>query len=389
MPATGGRILLHGEDAAARGRPRVPRVRRPRADDLPGPVRVAEPGAHRALHAHPQPAHPPRTARRRGPRGRARRAARPRAAHARRALHRQVPARALRRPAPARRDRARPRRRPRGAARRRADLDARRVDPPRHPEPAAGPARPPAPRDPLHHPRHRVGPLLRRPHDGHVRRPHRRERRLRVGDAGPEASVHAAARALGARPRRPRGAGARRARRGAEPRPAPERMPLQPALPVRHRPVPHRGAPADVRRRGPRGRLLGLLGPPRPTRARLGARRVRRAPTVGDDLVEAVVDAADVDAALADAALADAAIAAGGARDEVLPAPVHVLRDHVLGGGHDQLPHPAAPAGRPGERAHREEPGPHLDRRRPRRCARCSASTRTCRSGSSTSTTGG
>ena len=29
--------------------------------------------------------------------------------------------------------------------------------------------------------------------------------------------------------------------------------------------------------------------------------------TVGDDLVEAVVDAADVDAALADAALADAA----------------------------------------------------------------------------------
>ena len=32
-------------------------------------------------------------------------------------------------------------------------------------------------------------------------------------------------------------------------------------------------------------------------------------PTVGDDLVEAVVDAADVDAALADAALADAAIA--------------------------------------------------------------------------------
>ena len=82
-------------------------------------------------------------------------------------------------------------------------------------------------------------------------------------------------------------------------------------------------------------------------------------------------------------------LADGGGRDEVLPAPVHVLRDHLLGGGHDQLPHPAPPAGRPGERAHREEPGPHRPRRRPRRCAPCSASTRTCRSGSSTSTTGG
>ena len=198
---------------------------------------------------------------RRRARGRARRAARARPAGARRAVHRQVPARAVRRPAPARRHRPRARRRPRGAARRRADLDARRLDPPRHPQPAARPARPAADRDPLHHARHRVGPLLRRPHDGDVRRPGRRERRLRVRHAGPEAPVHAAARPLGARPGRPRGPRPRRPRRGAEPRRPAERVPVQPALPVRHRPLPHRGAAAAGRRRGPRGRLLGLLGP--------------------------------------------------------------------------------------------------------------------------------
>ncbi len=48
---------------------------------------------------------------------------------------------------------------PRGAAGRRAGLDARRVDPARRPQPACRPAGPRAAGDPLHHPRHRLGPV--------------------------------------------------------------------------------------------------------------------------------------------------------------------------------------------------------------------------------------
>ena len=283
-PAARAAHARHGraDPAARRGRhgeepPGVPALRAPGPDDLPGPVRVAEPRAHRALHAHAQPQDPPRSPARRRARGGPGRAAGPGPAAPGRPVHRQVPARAVRRSAAARRHRPRARGRPRGAARRRADLDARRVDPPRHPQPAARPAGPPAARDPLHHARHRVGPLLRRPHDGHVRRPDRGDGRLRVRHAGPQAPVHAAAGALRAGPGRPGVPRPRRPRRGAEPGGAAQRLPVQPALPVRHRPVPHRGPAADRRRRGPRGRLLGLLRPPGPPVAGLGARRVRRA----------------------------------------------------------------------------------------------------------------
>ena len=59
-------------------RPPLPRVRRAGADDLPGPVRVAEPGAHRALPPDPGAADPrQRRQHRRGARGGAGRPARP------------------------------------------------------------------------------------------------------------------------------------------------------------------------------------------------------------------------------------------------------------------------------------------------------------------------
>ena len=119
----------------------------------------------------------------------------------------------------------------------------------------------------------------------------------------------------------------------------PTGLPVQPALPVRHRPVPHRGAAADRRRRGPRGRLLGLLRPRGPPVAGLGARRVRRA-------------------------AGRRRLGAGGSTDEVLHPTHRLLRDHRVGGDHHQLLHPADHAGRPRERPDRQEPGPDQPRRR-------------------------
>ena len=66
-------------------------------------------------------------------------------------------------------------------------------------------------------------------------------------------------------------------RRGAQPGGSAERLPVPPALPVRRRAVPHRGAAADRRRRRASGRLLGVRRPPGPPVAGLGAGRVRRA----------------------------------------------------------------------------------------------------------------
>ena len=99
-----------------------------------------------------------------------------------RPVHRQVPARAVRRPAAARRDRPGARGRAEGAARRRAGVDARRVDPAGRAQPARRPARPRRPGDPVRHPRHRVGPLPRRHDHGDVRRRGRRGRAGRGGD---------------------------------------------------------------------------------------------------------------------------------------------------------------------------------------------------------------
>ena len=144
-----------------------------RADDLPGPVRVAQPVKRIDHHiARPLQIHGicPRQRGRRA-RARAARARRPRAARRDRA---EVPSPALGRTAPARRDRARARRRAERDPGRRADLDARRVDPDRHPQ-----SHPPVEAGarnclPLHHARHCERALRRRRGARDVPRPDRR-----------------------------------------------------------------------------------------------------------------------------------------------------------------------------------------------------------------------
>ncbi len=175
----------------------------------------------------------------------------------------EVPARAVRRTAAARRVRQGAGRGAERAAGRRAGLDAGRVDPARD----AGAARRPAQAVPaghaLHHPRHRLGPLLRRRGARHVRRADRRARARRGRDAAARAPVHPAAGQLRTRPRQPRRRAAQRRKANLRtgtgpPAPVPARppraLPVQPAVPVRGRPVPRRGAAAaaDLRVQGRR-----------------------------------------------------------------------------------------------------------------------------------------
>ncbi len=180
------RVGLRQEHDRARHRPAVQADRRPHRvrrdghldrrreaaaaapqpvpDDLPGPVRVAQPADDRRQHRR-------RAARRpqRRDEGRAARA-RPRAAVDRGpqpGLRHPLSARVLGRPAAAHRRRAGARARPRPDRRRRADLRARRVDPGaghQPPRAAPGPARADVP---VHRPR----PVRRAPHQ----RPDRRD----------------------------------------------------------------------------------------------------------------------------------------------------------------------------------------------------------------------
>ena len=62
-PRTGGDIRIDGVVHRGQGRTAVPGVRAPGPADLPGPVRLAEPGAHRALPPDPR-AEDPRPLRR-------------------------------------------------------------------------------------------------------------------------------------------------------------------------------------------------------------------------------------------------------------------------------------------------------------------------------------
>ena len=153
---TAGEMLFRGATSpgpasAAAGARLSPR----RADGVPGPVLLAQPGAHRritiwrgrcALH---RPAKGKAELARRRRRAARRGRARPGADRA------QIPARAVGRPAPARQHRARAGRQAGGARRRRADLDARRVDPARHPRPARRHQARAQSGAALHHPRHR------------------------------------------------------------------------------------------------------------------------------------------------------------------------------------------------------------------------------------------
>ena len=68
------------------------------------------------------------------------------------------------------------------------------------PQPARRPARHRTARDPVHHPRHRVGPVPRRHDRGDVRGPGRRGRARAGGDRRARAPLHPAAARRGARP---------------------------------------------------------------------------------------------------------------------------------------------------------------------------------------------
>ncbi len=200
-PRTAGDIRLHGKPVAVRGgrrfRAYCRQVQMIFQDPFASlnPVHTVRYHLTRALRIHRNAGNTADRAR--AGAGRAAGAGPPDAG---RALPRQVPARALRRAAPAGRHRPGARRRPGGAARRRAGLHARRVDPARHPEPVAGPQGAAQPGHPLHHPRHRLGPLLRRRDDGDVRRPDGRGRRQRDGHPAPGPPVHPAAHRIRPRP---------------------------------------------------------------------------------------------------------------------------------------------------------------------------------------------
>ena len=174
LEPTGGKITLprsRHHEALARGDAPVP----PRDDDdLPGPVRVAEPAQARRLHRRRGAAGAQARHRRRD------QAARPGAARGRRpqpgALQ-PLPARVLGRPAPADRRRARARRQPEADRLRRARLGARRLGAGADPEPAQGPAARLRPHLHLHRARPERRPAHLRPRDGHVPRPGRRDGR--------------------------------------------------------------------------------------------------------------------------------------------------------------------------------------------------------------------
>ena len=136
-PTSGTRALRRPRHHAALAAATCGAFRRGADDDLPGPVRVAEPAQARRVH---------RLRAARGARARhGRRAEAPRAGPARGrrpqpgALQ-PIPARVLRRAAPADRDRARARRQPEADRRGRAGLRARRLGAGADPQPAQGPA---------------------------------------------------------------------------------------------------------------------------------------------------------------------------------------------------------------------------------------------------------
>ena len=121
------------------------------ADDLPGPVRLAQPAHDRGRHAGRAAAAAwPASRERTSACCRAARAGRPRAAACL-----PLSARVLGRPAPAHRHRARARGRAAPHRVRRAGVRARRLDPGAGDQPAAGPAAPLRPRLRVHRPRPR------------------------------------------------------------------------------------------------------------------------------------------------------------------------------------------------------------------------------------------
>ena len=242
----------------AQGARRVPARR---ADDLPGPVLVAEPAQdgrldHRRAVRDPQAEDGRGRAPQGGPGPDGHGRPQPRALQP-------LPARVLRRPAPAHRRRPRDRAAAEADRRRRAGLRARRVDPGAGPQPAArAPARPRADAD-LHRPR----PLRRAPHvrprGGHVPRPDRR-----AGELGPALRPSADAlhgRAdVGGADRRPEA-------RGGQEAPDPRRRRALADQPAARVPLPH-----------PLLEGAGHLPPGRSAARGQGRRQPRRLPLPAD-----------------------------------------------------------------------------------------------------------
>ena len=184
----------------------------PDADDLPGPLRLAEPAqAGRPDRRRAAAAAEGRLRRRAAPPG-------PGAARAGRALARALqplPARVLRRPAAADRDRPGARAEAEAGRRRRAGLRPRRLDPGADHQPARRPPGRVRPHLPLRRPRHRRRPPHLRPDRGNAPRQDRRAGRGGPGLRAAARRVHEEAAGGGADPgpaREPRPA--RAGRRG-------------------------------------------------------------------------------------------------------------------------------------------------------------------------------
>lgn len=223
---------------AALGRPgRGPQDARPRhGDDLPGPAVRDAPVLHGRQPDRGGVPRPPRRRQEDGAQA-GRRTPRPgRHPRARQAV-RQLPARVLRRHAPARDDRHGARQQPRAAHRRRADHRARRDRAGPDPRSDAGPPEGVRLRGRHHHPRPRRRRRARRRHPRDVRRALRRARTGRVRLLRAAAPLHLGPARLDAEDRpRPDRAAHPGEGQPAQPHQHPERLRLQPPLPVRGRP---------------------------------------------------------------------------------------------------------------------------------------------------------
>ncbi len=227
------------------------------ADDLPGPVRVAEPADARRRPRRGGAGRPRAVAARRARRADHRPA---RAGRARCVGARPLSASVLGRPARARRHRARTRRRPGAAGLRRGGRGARRVDAGAGAEPVHGPARRgrsgARARVSLHQPRPRRRAPPVRPRRDPVPRSPRRDRADRDAVRGAEPSVHAGA-----------------ARRHADARGRPARV--RSGRGVR-RGVRRIGAAVAARDRRPAARSIRAARTRRTCRATAAAPRCRR-----------------------------------------------------------------------------------------------------------------
>ena len=259
-----------------------------RPADLPGSVRDPEPEADRSATSSSSRSIVNGIGTRRRARAAGARALESAGLRPGRGLRPALSARAVRRPAPACRHRRRAGHGSGVHRRGRARVDARRVDPDRAPPAHARPAGGARADLPVHHARPVAGVGHRRPDRGDVPRQDHGDRAGRAGHPQPAEPLHAGAR-LGlpdpgapdaGRTGTPHDPGRRNAGRRAHP----DRLPVQPSLSERVRPLPGRGAAAHRRGRGPDERVLAGRGRTAPAGARRGpGRRAGRDRCAGSD----------------------------------------------------------------------------------------------------------